>query len=75
MLPGCTLCKAVLKTSRRATHDIDPYSEKRAGVAWAMDIFAPNVVGYDGSRYINVIGDIGSGYMDAMHLSARDGIF
>ena len=71
VLPGCTLCKAVLKTSRRATHDIDPYSEKRAGVAWAMDIFAPNVVGYDGSRYINVIGDIGSGYMDAMHLSAK----
>ena len=37
---------------------------------WRRQITA-NVVGYDGSKYINVIGDMGSGYMDAMHLKAK----
>ena len=36
-----------------------------------MDIFTPNVIGYNGMRYINVIGDVGSGFADVMHLERK----
>ena len=62
--PGCSLCKSVMRTTRKAQPENEAFKERRPGVFWAMDIFTPNVVGYDGSRYINVIGDVGSGYMD-----------
>ena len=49
----------------QAAHCVQPeneaFKERRPGVFWAMDIFTPNVVGYDGSRYTDVIGDVGSG--------------
>jgi hypothetical protein len=69
--PGCTLCQSVTKTTRKATHDVDSYRETRAGVFWVMDIFTPNVIGYNGMRYINVIGDVGSGFADVMHLERK----
>ena len=36
-----------------------------------MDIFTPNEIGYDGSKYINVIGDTASGFIDVMHLEHK----
>ena len=69
--PGCSLCKSVMRTTRKAQPENEAFKERRPGVFWAMDIFTPNVVGYDGSRYINVIGDVGSGYMDVMHLQLK----
>ena len=46
-------------------------NSNRAGVFWVMDIFTPNVVGYNGMRYVNVIGDVGSGFADVMHLEHK----
>jgi putative N-acetylmannosamine-6-phosphate epimerase len=47
--------------------EVDAYKEKRPGVFWVMDMSTLNEVGYSGARYVNVIGDPGSGYADVMH--------